>query len=312
VTYIDTGNKQEYEAYSKAVVLAPSMVESIRILFNSRNRDYPQGLANSSGVLGHYLMDNVAFDGINAFHPELAGRPSTDGDGSSGDALYIPRYNFGHKDRKKYLRGWALFLSSGSGDDAGPGAGLPGFGSAYKKRIKELYPASVSMDSYGEGLAFYENYVEIDPDDLRDRFGIPQVRFHTDANYDQALAMLDEMYSQCEAVLRASGAEILPYSKRGPSGGVTQQTEAAVRQGRWLWPKPLGGVTHEAGGCRMGDDPKTSVLDKWNRCHDVKNLLVVDASCFVTHPEKPITDTIMTLSYRACDHLAEEFRSGNV
>jgi choline dehydrogenase-like flavoprotein len=71
-------------------------------------------------------------------------------------------------------------------------------------------------------------------------------------------------------------------------------------------------VTHEAGGCGMRDDPKTSVLDKWNRCHDVKNLLVVDASSFVSHPEKSITLTIMALAYRASDHLAEEFRLGNV
>jgi choline dehydrogenase-like flavoprotein len=71
-------------------------------------------------------------------------------------------------------------------------------------------------------------------------------------------------------------------------------------------------VTHEAGGCRMGDDPKTSALDSWNRCHDVKNLFVVDASCFVSHSEKPITHTIMTLAYRASDHLAEEFRLRNI
>jgi len=169
---------------------------------------------------------------------------------------------------------------------------MPGFGSAYKKRIKELYPAAVAMDAYGEGLAFHSNYVEIDPEGLCDRWGIPQVRFHTDAKSDHALAILQEMYDQCEQVLRASGAEILPYENRGP--------------------EPLGGVTHEAGGCRMGDNPKTSVLDQWNRCHDVKNLLVVDASCFVTHPEKPITHTIMAVAYPANDHLAEEFRSGNI
>jgi choline dehydrogenase-like flavoprotein len=77
-------------------------------------------------------------------------------------------------------------------------------------------------------------------------------------------------------------------------------------------PYPLGAVTHEAGGARMGDDPRTSVVDKWNRCHDVKNILVVDAACFVSHPEKPITHTIMALAYRAAAHLADEFRRGNV
>lgn len=292
VTYIDTQNKQEYEAYGKAVVLAASMVESIRILLNSRNREFPTGLANSSGTLGHYLMEHVAFNDIEGFFPQLAGRPTTNDDGPGESCLYIPRYNYGHKDKKKYLRGWRLDFYSGCGMGPGPGAGMPGFGSAYKKKIKELYPSGVTMGGYGEGLALHSNYVEIDPDGLRDRLGIPQVRFHTSAEYDHAFAILDEMYGQIEEILRASGAEIFPYKK--------------------VAPYPLGSVTHEAGGCRMGDDPRTSVLDKWNRCHDVPNLLVVDASCFVTHPEKQITHTIMALAYRASDHLTEEFRLGQV
>jgi choline dehydrogenase-like flavoprotein len=292
VTYVDANNRQEYEVYAKAVVLAPSMVESIRILFNSRNRNQPQGLANSSGMLGKYIMDHVSFESINGFFPQLAGKPTTNDDGPGEAIVYIPRYNYGHRDRKNYLRGWVLHFFGGC--DAGPGVGAsrPGFGSAYKKQIKELYPAGISMTAYGEGLALPTNYVEIDPGGLRDPWGIPQVRFHADARYPHAMAILEEIYGQIDEVLRASGAEILPFHKRGP--------------------KPLGGVTHEAGGCRMGDDPRLSVLDKWNRCHDVKNLLVVDASCFVSHPEKSITHTIMAISYRASDHLAEEFRSGNV
>ncbi len=292
VTYVDTGNKQEYEVYGKSVVLAASMIESIRILSNSRERDFPAGLANSSGTLGRYLMEHVAFNDIEGFFPQLAGRPTTNDDGPGESCLYIPRYNYGHKDRKKYLRGWRLDFYAGCGMGPGPGAGMPGFGSRYKKKIKELYPAAASMGGYGEGLALSSNYVEIDPGGLRDRFGIPQVRFHTNAEYDHAFAILDEMYGQMEEILRAAGAEIFPYKK--------------------VAPYPLGSVTHEAGGCRMGDDPRTSVLDPWNRCHDVKNLLVVDASCFVTHPEKQITHTIMALAYRASDHLAEEFRLGNV
>jgi choline dehydrogenase-like flavoprotein len=292
VTYIDTENKQEYEAHGKAVVLAASMVESIRILLNSRNRDFPTGLANSSGTLGRYLTEHVAFNDIEGFFPQLAGRPTTNDDGPGESCLYIPRYNYGHKDTKKYLRGWRFDFYTGCGMGPGPGAGLPGFGSAYKKKIKELYPAAFSIGGYGEGLAFDWNYVEIDPDGLRDRVGIPQVRFHTNAEYPQAFAIRDEMYAQMEEIMKASGAEIFPYKK--------------------VAPYPLGSVTHEAGGTRMGDDPKTSVLDKWNRCHDVKNVVVADAACFVTHPEKQITHTLMALAYRACDHLAEEFRAGNV
>jgi choline dehydrogenase-like flavoprotein len=292
VTYIDTQNKQQYEAYGKVVVLGASMIESIRILLNSRNRDYPNGLANSSGTLGRYLTEHVAFNSVEGFFPQLAGRPTTNDDGPGESCLYIPRYNYGHGDKKKYLRGWKFDFYTGCGMGPGPGASLPGFGSAYKKKIKELYPAAVSMSGYGEGLAFDWNYVEIDPGGLRDRLGIPQVRFHTSAEYDHAFAILDEMYGQIEEILKASGAEIFPYKK--------------------VAPYPLGSVTHEAGGARMGDDPRTSVLDNWNRCHDVKNILVVDAACFTTHPEKQITLTIMALAYRAADHLAEEFRLGNV
>src|SRR5205823_12912475 len=89
VTYIDTRNGLEYEAYGKAVVLAASLVESIRILMNSRNRDYPSGLANTSGTLGHYLMEHVAFNSIEGFFPELAGRPTTNDDGPGESCLYI-------------------------------------------------------------------------------------------------------------------------------------------------------------------------------------------------------------------------------
>ncbi len=291
VSFIDTINHQEHEVYAKAVVLGASMVESIRILFNSRTRDFPQGLANSSGALGRHLMEHVAFNSIEGFFPQLAGRPSTNDDGPGANSLYIPRYNYGRKS-SKFLRGYRFTFYTGCGMEPGPGANLPGFGSAYKKRIKELYPAGVTIDGYGEGLPFAWNYVEIDPDGLTDRYGIPQVRFHTNAEYDHAFAMRDEMYEQMEEILKASGAEVLPYEKKNPY--------------------PLGSVTHEAGGARMGDDPKTSVLDQWNRCHDIKNLLVVDAACFTSHPEKSVTLTIMALSLRASEYLAEEIRLGNV
>ncbi|MGH9326580.1 MAG: GMC oxidoreductase [Terriglobia bacterium] len=293
VTYIDSVTKQDYEARGKVIVLAASMIESIRILLNSRNRDFPDGLANSSGTLGHYLMGHVSFNGVPGFFPQLAGRPTTNDDGPGESCMYIPRYNYGHRDKKKYLRGWQFNFYTGCGMGPGPGAGLPGFGLAYKRKIKELYPAGFHMGGFGEGLAFDWNYVEIDPGGLRDRLGIPQVRFHTNSEYPQSVAMLAEMYGQIEEILKTTGAEILPYQK------ITT-------------PHPLGCVTHEAGGARMGDNPRASVVDKWNRCHDVKNVLVVDAACFVTHPEKPITHSIMALAYRAADHLGEEFRRGNV
>ncbi|HMI51614.1 MAG TPA: GMC family oxidoreductase [Candidatus Saccharimonadales bacterium] len=291
VSFIDTTDRQEYEVYGRAVVLGASMVESIRILLNSRNREFPEGLANSSGTLGRYLMEHVAFNGIVGFFPALAGRPTTNDDGPGSNSVYIPRYNYGRKSAK-FLRGYRFTAYTGSSMGPGPGAQLPGFGAGFKKRIKELYPARVDISGYGEGLPFEHNYVEIDPDGLTDRYGIPQVRFHTNAEYEHSFAMRDEMYGQMEEILRASGAEILPYAKRAPY--------------------PMGSVTHEAGGARLGGDPKKSVLDSWNRCHDIKNVLVVDASSFASHPEKSITLTIMALSIRASERLAEDLRTGTV
>ena len=291
VSFIDTSDKQEYEVYGKAVVLGASMVESIRILLNSRNREFPNGLANSSGTLGHYLMEHVAFNSVIGFLPQLAGRPTTNDDGPGSNSVYIPRYNYGRKN-SKFLRGYRFTAYTGAGMGPGPGAQLPGFGAGFKKRIKDLYPANVDISGYGEGLPFEHNYVEIDPDGLTDRYGIPQVRFHTSAEYEHSFAMRDEMYGQMEEILRASGAEILPYAKRAPY--------------------PMGSVTHEAGGARMGSDPRKSVLDAWNRCHDIKNLLVVDGASFVSHPEKSVTLTIMALAIRASEHLAEDMRAGNV
>jgi choline dehydrogenase-like flavoprotein len=115
VTYIDTQNRQEYEAFGKVVVLGASLVETIRILFNSKNREFPNGLGNSSGVLGRYLTEHVAFNGIDGFFPQLAGRPATNDDGPGESCLYIPRYNYGHKDKKKFLRGYRFNFSTGCG-----------------------------------------------------------------------------------------------------------------------------------------------------------------------------------------------------
>src|SRR5438552_18750790 len=100
------------------------MVESIRILFNSKNQEYPQGLANSSGMLGKYLREHVAFNNIRGYFPQLAGRPSTNEDGPGESCLSIPRYNYGHKDQKKYQRGCRRDLSTDRASAQGPGAGI--------------------------------------------------------------------------------------------------------------------------------------------------------------------------------------------
>ena len=126
---------------------------------------------------------------------------------------------------------------------------------------------------------------------MKDRYGIPQLRFNATWG-DNDLKMADAMYDSAEELLRAAGAEIFPYRRRQPP--------------------PPGDSTHEVGTARMGDDKKTSVLNRFNQAHDVKNLFVVDGSSFVSIAEKNVTLTIIALAWRASDYLAEEMRRDNL
>jgi choline dehydrogenase-like flavoprotein len=293
VAYINTQNKQEYEVFGRTVVLGAGAMESTRILLNSKTREYPNGLANSSGVLGHYLMDTIKSGFITGFLTNLKRAPVTNDDGGGGGHCYIPRHvNLPGGGRKaQVLRGWQFQPNSGARVFPGFARSTPGFGSQFKRRVKENYPAMVSMAGFGESLPSFDSYCEIDPAGLKDRHGIPQLRFHCEWG-ENDLKMANLMYDSAEELLRAAGAEIHPYQRR--------------------LPPPPGDATHEGGTARMGNDPKTAVLNRFCQAHDVKNLFVVDGSSFVSLSEKNCTLTITALSWRACDYLVEELRKGNL
>ena len=292
VAFIDTQNKQEYEAFAKTVVLGAGAMETTRILLNSKSRECPTGLANSSGVLGHYLMDSIKSGFVGGLLPQLKGKPVTNDDGAGGGHIYVPRHTNIKGGRKAaVLRGWQFQPSSGSSIFPGFSRGVAGFGSEFKRGVRELYPTRVWVAGFGESLPRFENYCEIDPEGLKDRYGIPQLRFNAKWG-DNDLKMADAMYDSAEELLRAAGAEVFPY-RRNP-------------------PPPPGDATHEVGTARMGDDPKKSVLNRFNQAHDVKNLFVVDGSSFVSVSEKNVTLTIIALAWRASDYLAEALRKGEV
>jgi choline dehydrogenase-like flavoprotein len=278
--------------YAKTVVLGAGAMESTRLLLNSKTRDYANGLANSSGVLGHYLMDNIKSGFISGVLPQLKSARVTNDDGAGGGHIYVPRYTNIKGGRKSAVqRGWQLQPSSGAGLFPGISRRVDGFGPAFKQGVRELYPATASIAGFGECLPRFENLCEIDPDGLKDRYGIPQLRFNAKWG-DNDLKMADAMYDSAEELLRAAGAEVLPY-RRTP-------------------PPPPGDATHEVGTARMGNDAKTSLLNRFNQAHDVKNLFVVDGSGFVSLSEKNVTLTIIAMAWRACDYLADEMRKGNL
>ncbi|HKX30675.1 MAG TPA: GMC family oxidoreductase [Blastocatellia bacterium] len=288
VEFIDTRNRLTYEAHARVTVLGAGAMASTRILLNSKTRVYPTGLANSSGALGHYLMDSFKAGMVSGYLPKLNGGPITNDDGAGGGHIYIPRStNLPGGPKSPFLRGYQF--QPGSGADIFPGYArrVEGFGSQFKKQVRDQNPARIGMTGFGEQLPDFNNYCEIDPDGLKDRYGIPQLRFNAKWG-ENDLKMADAMYDTAEELLRAAGAEITPYQRR--------------------MPPPPGDATHEVGTARMGEDPKTSVLNRFNQAHDVKNLFVVDGASFVSLSEKNCTLTIAAVSWRASEYLAEELR----
>jgi choline dehydrogenase-like flavoprotein len=294
VEFIDTKNRLTYEARAKVVILGAGAMASTRILLNSKTKDQPNGLANSSGVLGHFLMDNFKSGFVGGWFPSLRASEVFNDDGAGGGHVYIPRHTNipgGRGGRRSpALRGWQYQPSTGSGKYPGYARGLPGFGAGLKREVREQNPARVFLAGFGECLPNFDNYCEIDPNGLKDRYGIPQLSFHAKWR-DNELKMAELMYDTAEEILRAAGAEISPYNR--------------------TLPPPPGDATHEVGTARMGTDPKSSVLNGFNQAHDVRNLFVVDGASFVSCPEKNCTLSIAAVSWRASDFVAEEFRRGN-
>ncbi len=292
VEFIDTASRQSYEVRAKVVILGAGAMESTRILLNSKTNDAPNGLANSSGTLGHYLMDNFKSGFVGGWFPSLKATEIFNDDGAGGGHIYIPRHtNIPGGRQSSVLRGWQYQPSAGMGKYPGYARSLAGFGEGFKRKVREQGPARVSLAGFGECLPSFDSYCEIDPNGLTDRYGIPQLRFHAGWR-DNELKMASLMYDTAEEILRAAGAEIIPYQR--------------------TLPPPPGDATHEVGTARMGIDPKSSVLNRFNQAHDVGNLFVVDGASFVSCPEKNCTLSIAAVSWRASDYLAEELRRGNL
>lgn len=286
VQYFDRQSGEEHKVYAKRVVMAASCVDSTRILLNSRSSQYPNGIGNSSDVIGRYLCEQIRFH-MYGFLPELMGGPVHNDDGIGGEHIYMPRFTPSAK--KDYLRGFGMqFWGCGAQDNAGFAHQLAGFGADFKHSVKKHYPALVALHPYGEVLPYKHNRIMLDTS-KKDRFGVPIARIEYKIG-DNERKMAAEMYDTAEAILRAAKAEILPF-ERG-------------------WVDMNGSAIHEHGTCRMGRDPKTSALDGFGRSHEVKNLWVVDGSSFPTATEKNPTLTILATCWRATDHMAAEMKAG--
>jgi choline dehydrogenase-like flavoprotein len=297
VLYIDKATGREERVRARVIVLAASACESARILLNSRSSRFPQGLANSSGIVGKYLTDTTGTD-VAGFIPALMDGVHHNEDGVGGAHLYMPWWLDNAK--LDFPRGYHVEIWGGRGM---PGFGVLGGihrfppGGGYGKQLKDdyrrYYGSVVGFSGRGEQIPNEHCYCEIDLD-VVDRWGIPVLRFHwkwTDHEHQQVKHM-QETFRALIAEMGGEPRSSMPTAERG----------YGISSG--------GSIIHELGTIRMGSNPSTSVLNPRCQAHDVKNLFVADGGPFVTQADKNPTWTILALAWRTADYIVEQRKAG--
>ncbi|MEO7145460.1 MAG: GMC family oxidoreductase [Bryobacteraceae bacterium] len=281
IKYIHRSTRAEGEVRGRAVVVACACAQSAALLLMSKSSRYPAGLGNSSGELGRNFIPHFT-GGIECFLHELTGTPATNDEGFL-DHAYVP--SFMHTRKRDYARSFGCQFNYQNRRAVGWARTLPGFGKAYKESVKARYPAYLTFAPYGEMLPNKASYVDLDYD-RKDEYGLPQARRHVSFQENEK-KLFAAMNQWGVDILKSAGAEI-----------------------HSVGPEPR--TNHELGGCRMGTDPRTSVLNQWCQSHDVPNLFVVDGSAFPSASEKNPTLTIMALAARTADHMAGRFKKGEI
>jgi choline dehydrogenase-like flavoprotein len=285
VSIVDRATGKEEEIRARVVVVSCASIESARLLLNSKSEKYPNGLANSNDLVGRYLGGHVTW-GATGYLKELVGRDTFAGDGVT-DHAYIPRYNH-TRGRRDYVGGWGMQLNYVTYRWPHHAKSVGGFGAGYKKRVRELQPAMLQVGAWGKAVHRPDNRVTVDPQ-RTDKHGIPipVVQFTWGEN---DLKLFREMRDGVLEIFDACGTELVMR------GGET----------------PGGFASHEVGTVRMGRDAKTSVLNSYCQAHEIKNLFVVDGSCFTTFPEKNPTLTIAAVAVRSARYLAGQVKRGDL
>ncbi len=312
VSYVNKDDGEEYQVNAKIVVLAASACESARLMLNSKSSQHPNGLGNSNNMIGKYLMDSTGAD-LGGVIPELMDRKRYNEDGTGGMHLYVPWW----LDNKKldFPRGYHIEIWGGMGmpgygfmggiqrlngkfpakNGNGNTKGGGGYGAQLKADYRRFYGSTIGFSGRGEPVADINNYCEIDPN-VVDKWGIPVLRFNykwSDYEINQAKHMQDTF----EEIIHAMGGTLL-WDKPGKEDNYGIHAP--------------GEIIHEVGVTRMGNDRKTSVLNKNCQSHEVKNVFVADGGPFVSNADKNPTWTILALSMRTAEYIADQKKRGNI
>ncbi len=304
VIYINKEDRQEYALKAKVIVLAASACSSARILLNSKSKYHPNGLGNSSGLIGKYLHDSTGAYRA-AFVPQLTNRKLYNEDGVGGMHVYTPWWLDNRKldfPRGYHLEVWGGLGMPSYGFGFNPnhlneqlGQKVGGYGNMLRDDVKKFYGSVVGISGRGESIALETNYCEIDPETV-DEFGIPVLRFHyTWTDYERRQAK--HMHQTFEDILQGMGGIVL-----GDKPGAEDDYGLAAP----------GEIIHEVGTTRMGLNRKTSVVNAFEQLHDAKNVFVVDGGPFVSQADKNPTWTILALSWRTSEYIVQQLKQQNL
>ena len=280
VRVIDAKTMLPVEYSAKVVFLCASTLESARLMLNSKSADWPTGLANTSGELGHNLMDHTMGGRAGGI---MEGWDDCAPFGSRPNGIYVPRFRNVTKAHPDFIRGYGMqggaWRSRVSGDD------IPGFGADYKQAMRAYGPWQMGLGGWGECLPNHANHISLDPE-IKDKWGVPAMRI--DCNWGENDIKLVKDAAACAVeMLEAAGAKEIRVENT---------------------PTPMGLCIHEMGTARMGRDPKTSVLNGWNQAHDIPNLFVTDGACMTSSACQNPSITYMALTARAVDHAVSLFK----
>jgi len=301
VIYIDKTTGQEHAVKGKVVVLAASSAESVRIMLNSKSARFPNGIANSSGLVGKYIMDTVGAS-LGGQIPALENLPLHNEDGAGGNHVYVPWWLYKEQLAGKlgFARGYHIEFGSGRQmPSMGVATGLDAYtqgsyGRKFKEDARRYYGSFMGFAGRGEMIPNDDSFCELDPT-VKDKWGIPVLRFHwkwSEHETRQAKHMQDTFAQMIEAM----GGKV----RAKPQDDGAKAIEAG------------GKIIHEVGGTIMGADAKKSVCNQWCQTWDVKNLFVTDGGPFCSNADKNPTLTIMALAWRASDYLLAEMKKGNL
>jgi len=286
VRVVDTSTKKITEYYAKIIFLNAGSINSNLLLLHSTSSRFPNGLGNDSGTLGKFIMTHnyrVRASGV------YEGMPDSYYAGRRPNGVYMPRFrNFGNDHQNNFTRGYALACSSYR-QGWTRGNGMDEIGTALKQQLEEPGPWVFFGTAMGEMLPYEDNQVWLDKDKTDD-WGIPLLHASVDWHENENLMAKDALQQMQEMFDKA---------------GLQQITSEDNQQAP-------GKDIHEMGGCRMGHDPKNSMLNKWNQLHAVKNVFVTDGACMTSSACQNPSLTYMAITARAADYAVSELKKGNL